>query len=259
MPAQLPAISAHRGGRERAPAGTWEAFRAAVEAGAEYVEFDVRRTLDGTWVIHHDEHAGPRRRPVTELTYDWLCEAAGRPVPVATEVMQLMAGRAMGHVDLKCTGGEREIVGAGIDILGTDGFVATAEDPACIERLKAYAPRVRTGLSVRRHVRRPARSPAELRAARQFDVRWIRDTGTEWIALSHRIASREVLRQCRRAGLGVMLWTVNDSARIAHHLAAGGIEVLITDRPVYAAGVRQRLATSGALGAAGRPGVASER
>ena len=35
-------ISAHRGGTEFAPAGSHEAYGSALEAGAEYVEFDVR-------------------------------------------------------------------------------------------------------------------------------------------------------------------------------------------------------------------------
>lgn len=259
MAAGLPAISAHRGGREAAPAGTLEAFRAAVEARAEYVEFDVRHTADGIWVIHHDEHAGPGRTPVIELRYDELCELAGRAVPRATEVMELVAGRARGHVDLKCTGTERDIVGAGIDILGADGFVATTEDPECIESLKSFAPNVLTALSVKRHVRRIRRSPAAGRQARQFDVRWIRGTGTDWVALDHRIATRDVLRQCRRHGLGVMLWTVNDSARIARFLTDGQLEVLITDRPMYASRLRAEVVRGRAGGDAAWPRVPSER
>lgn len=249
MPAALPAISAHRGGREAAPAGTLAAFKAAVDSGAEYVEFDVRRTADGTWVIHHDSHSGERRRPVAELRYDELCAEAGAAVPRATEVMELVAGRARGHVDLKCSGNEREIVGAGIDILGADGFVATTEDPASIASVKAFEPAVRTALSVSRAVRR----------SRQFDAGWIRGTGTDWIALNHRIASRDALRQCRRSGLGVMLWTVNDSAAIAQHLTGGQVEVLITDRPLYATRVRARVADIAVGGATCRPPVPSNR
>ena len=44
-----PAVSAHRGGGETARSGTYEAYRSALQAGAEYVEFDVRRTQTGRW------------------------------------------------------------------------------------------------------------------------------------------------------------------------------------------------------------------
>jgi glycerophosphoryl diester phosphodiesterase len=39
------AISAHRGGSEHAPEGTYEAYRTALATGAEYVEFDIRPPL----------------------------------------------------------------------------------------------------------------------------------------------------------------------------------------------------------------------
>jgi hypothetical protein len=41
---RTPAISAHRGGGGNAHAETYEAYRSALEAGAEYVEIDVRQS-----------------------------------------------------------------------------------------------------------------------------------------------------------------------------------------------------------------------
>src|SRR5580692_12642938 len=43
-PGRGPAISAHRGGSEHGPGGTYEAYRNALAIGADYVEFDVRQT-----------------------------------------------------------------------------------------------------------------------------------------------------------------------------------------------------------------------
>jgi glycerophosphoryl diester phosphodiesterase len=45
------AISAHRGGSERVPAATYQAYRTAAGTGAEYIEFDIRRTADADWVV----------------------------------------------------------------------------------------------------------------------------------------------------------------------------------------------------------------
>ncbi len=44
------AISAHG-----PQAGTIEAYASAVETGAEYVEFDIRRTADGELAAFHDD------------------------------------------------------------------------------------------------------------------------------------------------------------------------------------------------------------
>ena len=48
-------IWAHRGASSRYPENTIAAFRAAVQAGADGVEFDVQLTSDGVPVVIHDE------------------------------------------------------------------------------------------------------------------------------------------------------------------------------------------------------------
>jgi glycerophosphoryl diester phosphodiesterase len=226
-----PAISAHRGGGETANAGTWEAFSTALDpalvALPEYVEFDVRRTRDGTWVVHHDEHAGPARRPVAELGYGELVAAAGYPVPRADDVMSLVAGRAIGHLDLKESTHEAEIVGTAVDIFGADGFVLTTETAASIRTVKSFAPFVCSALSLKGC----------------FDLYDVFDSGADWVTVDHRIVTPRVLDLCRLHGLGVMVWTVNDDARIAHYLNDNRVRVLITDRPRYAASVRAEMVT----------------
>ena len=51
-------ISAHKGGSERARPQTYEAYQDALASGAEYAEFDIRRTADDVLVIYHDAAAG---------------------------------------------------------------------------------------------------------------------------------------------------------------------------------------------------------
>ncbi len=50
-----PIIIGHRGALQVAPENTIPAFEAALNAGADGVEFDVQRTVDGHLVIFHDE------------------------------------------------------------------------------------------------------------------------------------------------------------------------------------------------------------
>jgi glycerophosphoryl diester phosphodiesterase len=51
----LPLISAHRGASRLAPENTLASFGRAIEAGADFVEIDVRTTSDGQQVIVHDK------------------------------------------------------------------------------------------------------------------------------------------------------------------------------------------------------------
>ena len=236
-----PAISAHRGGGEFAPAGTWAAFDATLGTPVEYVELDVRRTRDGVWVIRHDEYAGRPARPVRTLRYDELCQAAGYLVPEATAVMQAVAGRFVGHLDLKEPAGEAAIVGPAVDIFGADGFVVTTEHPASLRRVRSFAPAVRTALSTGPSFRL-GRTPWNPRRSWSFDPRWVLDSGAHGVALNHRLATDGVLERFRRDGLAVMLWTVNDPSLIARYLAEPRIDVLVTDRPWLAFELRSQVA-----------------
>jgi glycerophosphoryl diester phosphodiesterase len=50
----LPLISAHRGASRIAPENTRASFVKAIEAGADFIEIDVRTTSDGQQIIVHD-------------------------------------------------------------------------------------------------------------------------------------------------------------------------------------------------------------
>jgi len=139
-----PAISAHRGGSENAPGGTYTAYRSAVEAGAEYAEIDVRRTSDGILVARHRARAG-WGRAVASLSYARLCDLAGFEVPRMAEVLQLLAGRAIGHLDLNEADCAAEAVGAAADVLGPAGFIVTTRDGKLAASVKR---RTRAGVDV---------------------------------------------------------------------------------------------------------------
>ena len=65
------AITAHRGASIAAPENTLAAFRAAMEAGATYIELDVQRTRDGQIAVLHDGdlmRMGDDPRKLGELT-----------------------------------------------------------------------------------------------------------------------------------------------------------------------------------------------
>ena len=47
-------IIAHRGASKLAPENTLKAFQTAIDLGADYIEFDVRKSKDGEIVIMHD-------------------------------------------------------------------------------------------------------------------------------------------------------------------------------------------------------------
>ncbi len=231
------AVSAHKGGSEDATPATWEAYQTALTTGAEYIEFDIRRTRDGDLVVFHDPSIGGRA--IGDLTYEQLCGVMGHRVPLVREVMKLIAGRAIGHLDLKEDGGEEEIIKLALDILGEENFVATTLLDASIHRIKKSFPDVTAALSIGRDLRevtRFMRLPA--RARELYPLARMRACGADWLAVHRRLARANVLRLCGRFSIPAMVWTVNEESQMRRLLADPRVTVLITDRPRHALSLR---------------------
>jgi glycerophosphoryl diester phosphodiesterase len=234
-----PAVSAHRGGSEHAGPATWEAYEDALESGAEYVEFDVRRTRDGVLVVHHDARAGRTGPPLAALTHAELCERAGYAVPVVDEVMALIAGKLVAHLDLKEAGYEQEVIDRAVALLGVDGLVVTTLEDRSVAAVTRACPGVRTALSLGRD--RGELSLARLpgtRLSELFPSRRIRACGAHGVAAHQRLARANVLREATRHGLFTLVWTVNDDTLMRAFLAHPRVDVLVTDRPRRAVALR---------------------
>ena len=236
----VPAISAHRGGSDHARGGTYEAYRSALAAGAEYVEFDVRRTSDGALVVFHRARAG-WGRAVAAMSYARLCGLAGYQVPRMAEVMRLLAGRAVGHLDVKEPGRAAVIVARALEVLGPDGVIVTTESGAVAASLKRRFPTVAVGLTVGGDLAetagfmvRRARTPALSRLYRVLSA------AADWAVVHHRQARTGVLEECRARGIKTMVWTVNSDRALAHWLASPCVDVVVTDRPARAIALRAR-------------------
>ncbi len=237
-------ISAHCGGcKEGGLPPTLAAYENSLATGAEYVEFDIRRTRDGEFVVHHDACVEGTGRAVADLTYARLCQSAGYAVPRVRDVMELIAGKAIGHLDLKETGYEKEVVSLALEILGPGNFVATTLEDESIKRIRSAFPDTRTALSLGRgRGEVPWFKLPPTRLSEFFPLRRLRACGADWVAVNHNIGRLWVLRMTRRRGIGAMVWTVNKDSLIRRRLRDDRVTVLITDYPRRAAAMRSRSA-----------------
>jgi glycerophosphoryl diester phosphodiesterase len=233
------AVSAHSGGGERHPLATWEAYRSAAATGAEYVEFDVRRLADGELVCYHDPRARHTGSLLRDLSYRQLCGEVGYEVPTVAGVAAELAGKVAGHVDLKETGYEDQVVRLALDVFGAGGFVVTSLEDVSIARIAHEFPQVRTALSLGRgRAEIPPGALLRTRLAELLPLRRIRATGATWVAVDKTLARYGVLAQCARYGIGAMVWTVDETALIDRFLSDPRVDVLVTNRPRHA--VRRR-------------------
>jgi glycerophosphoryl diester phosphodiesterase len=205
------------------------------------VEFDVRRTGDGTLVALHEARAG-RGRPLASVSYSRLCELAGHEVPRIAEVMRLLAGRAVAHVDLKDAGCATAVTRLGLELVGPAGMIVTTGDRALLTRLRCQFPAMPTGLSIGGGLAQAVkRSLAPLRTTlSRADLAAI--GVADWAVIQWRLAGDEVLAHCQRRGIKTMVWTVNADRDLARWVATPGVDALVTDRPARAIFVREQRA-----------------
>ena len=240
MPASGVLVSAHAGDR----AATLETYRNAIATGADYVELDIRRTADGQLVAFHDALA-PGGEPLAAVGYKRLCDLAGYPVPTVADVLAAIKGQARGHLDLKHTGGEDEVVRLALDVLGPGQFIITTLEDRSVAAIRARFPSaddVPVALSLGRDL--AGASPARWLRTRLSELRpmpRLRVCGAEWVAAEHRLARAGVLRQCHRHHVKVMVWTVNGDRELRYWLGDGRADVVMTDRPAVAIGLRDQM------------------
>ena len=235
-------ISAHRGGGETAPVGTYAAYLAALEAHADYLEVDIRQTADGTLVSYHGSGSG-WERGISALTYSALSARAGYEVPRIADLLQLMAGRAAAHIDLKDTNSAEPVVQVALEVLDPSDIVVTTHDAAAIRALKHRHPVVPVGLTMSddfaENIRFALRRVRHRGLARLDDVE---AAGADRAVIQYRLARPALLADCRKRGIQTMIWTVNGDGALARWLGKPCVDVLVTDQPALAVRLRDRQA-----------------
>lgn len=231
-------VIGHRGAAAVLPENTLPSFAAAIEAGVDAIELDVRLTSDGVAVAMHDDDVarttGQHSR-ISEMTFaavralNAAASRAGRAeplrVPTLEEVLALVDGRVGVVVELKATWDERgfapaEPVARAVApmVRGLSDVVVSSFDPSGVAAMREIDPSVTTALSVLRGF--PVEPAIEqARAAGHAQLHPAEDAVTP--ALVARAAE---------AGLAVQCWTVNDEQRAAA-LRDMGVAGIFTDDP----------------------------
>ncbi|MCW2984617.1 MAG: glpQ1 [Conexibacter sp.] len=222
-------VIAHRGASAGTIDNSLDAFEQAIAAGADMIEFDVRRTRDDQLIVFHDGVV--RGRALAGLTREEVGAATGHLPPLAAEVLDLARGRIGVDVELKEDGYVERILEASAGF-GADDLVVTSFLDRVVGHVKQLAPDVRTGLLV--GIRLSELSPTG-RAMR---------CGADLIAMHFQLAALGALRRADEAGFPVFVWTVNGDAQLRRLLADPRVAAIITDVPERALALRDEEAAA---------------
>jgi glycerophosphoryl diester phosphodiesterase len=148
------ALFAHRGEHRHHPENTLPAIQGAIEAGADFVELDVRTTADGALVLMHDrtvERTTDGHGLVAELTLEQVKALdpgakfapgfAGTRVPTFDEALGLARGRIGVYVDVKAVRAEDLV--AALERHAMQDRVVIYADPAFLGQIVVLRPALR--------------------------------------------------------------------------------------------------------------------
>ena len=223
-------ILAHRGGDEKYPLQTFESLTSAADDGFA-VETDVRWTSDNRAVIIHDEAATQGLRcdrpyQVSKTTWKELSEHCrsfrknGKSYPPATyaSVMEGLAGfNSWVYVEVKVdqnAGQNREFIDAIRDNGLSDRTVVTSTSLDRLAQIKKLAPDL----------------PRMLFVGERIPVSELTHEGLFAVAVNYDVATKDYITQLKKAGIVVVVWTVNEEQAWAKARSYGANKVL-TDKP----------------------------
>ena len=240
-------IIGHRGYSSRAPENTLAAVGAAIEAGANAVEWDVHVASDGTPVLFHDVHLGRttngvgplRRRNLSQLKAldagAWFSEEfAGERIPSLAEALDFTRGKLeRAYCEVK---GYRELE-------DLDRMVAIAGDLSMLECTIFIS--LDWGIVDRIGGQDSAARVAYiLDDADRFEEALGRalENGHRMIDFDQELVSEDpfLAVRTRARGLEAAAWTVNDPAT-ANTLADAGVTRFTTDEVEALLAWRDRL------------------
>jgi glycerophosphoryl diester phosphodiesterase len=226
-----PLIVAHRGASKHEYENTLASFAKAIDLGADYIECDVRKTVDKIFILHHNSSVG-RLRIKNSKYRDLRVKAKKRnyDIPTLFDLVSLAKGKIKLDIEIKEKGSEQEIVGILKNNLPYRGFVITSFHDSSIRSVKSYDKNVTCGLicgffgSVTK-INRPVTRAIKAKA--------------DFLVLNHKLLNIRTIREAKQSNLPIWVWTVNNPKKIEKLMRTDNMQAIITDVPDVATNLRK--------------------
>ncbi len=221
-----PLIIAHRGLHTQHPENSLAAIRAAAEQGIPAVEFDLRRTRDGRFVVHHDARFFGQRIPIAQRSLGEWQRRLGRNILTFSTLLQHVPAKLHLCVEVKDRDADALRV---VEMLRLSGAwkrsTILSFHPEVLRQLGAVP--IDRWLLISVHPAFRLRYPSVL--LNPFRV--AAALGCSAVAPHYTFVGRRFLANARRAGLHVVPWTVNHPS-VGERLATHGVAAIISDDPL---------------------------
>jgi glycerophosphoryl diester phosphodiesterase len=227
-----PLLIGHRGFPEAAQENTSPSFEAALEAGCDGVELDVRLTRDGVPVIHHDGAVptGEGSLVLGEVTWAELRSTPFQgklgpySIPSLEEVILTLSGRGLINVEIKPPGpGRRDEVAAAViraidRVRPRESTLVSSFDPDTLSAVHQLDRGCFLGFLF-----------SSMRDLNHLEESEVADRLTA-LHPRHDLVDARLMKRAKERSLGVHAWTVDDPAE-ASRLVELGVNSVITNHP----------------------------
>ncbi|HEX8776063.1 MAG TPA: glycerophosphodiester phosphodiesterase family protein [Pyrinomonadaceae bacterium] len=248
---QPPLIIGHRGASALAPENTLVAFERAMLDGADGIEFDVRLARDRVPVVIHDatlRRTGLREADVASLSSKELGsvdvgtwfnlrhpskasrEYEQATVPTLYQVFEMFGSKsaAVLYVEMKCEQGESRALAVEVaDLLRGSALhervVVESFNHEAIVEIKRIDSSIRTAALFEPKLARPLPSIRRM-------IERAKSCRADEIALHRSLASRRAAEEAERAGMPMVVWTVDNPSWV-RRARRYGVFALITNNP----------------------------
>jgi glycerophosphoryl diester phosphodiesterase len=232
-------VVAHRGFASGCRENTIAAFDKAISIGADIIEFDVRRTQDGRFIVFHDDRL--EGRAISSLKFNDLRRiglSKGYEIPELDEALQCISNRAFLDIEMKEEGDEQEIIAIILNCIKTGQFMISSFNDASIKKVKELNRDIATGLIL--GTENP-QNPIITRLSEIFPFFRLRKTGAD-ILVPH----WKILRIWEISGIvslrrNIIVWTVNEEEHM-RRLMKKGITGITTDYLDIALRIKENMA-----------------
>lgn len=225
-------ITAHRGASLVAPENSLSAIKRAISDTADYVELDVRLTMDEIPVLSHDAslyRMTGTSRYIWNMTYEEVSvfdigrrfgpEFAGEHIPSLREVFERYGGEVGFNLDLKPYGNDAladRVVELIKEYHVENSCVITSTSQRILERVKELDAGIKTGYIL------------------SFVYGDFQKNGTvDFFSIHSGFITDDVVRQAHAVGKEIHAWTVNKEVELLR-LKTMGVDNIITDDPAFA-------------------------
>ncbi|MHA1193807.1 MAG: glycerophosphodiester phosphodiesterase [Promethearchaeota archaeon] len=219
-------VIGHKGASNIAPENTLLAFRKAIELKADYIEFDIHKSLDGEIVVIHDNdtyNTTGTQGLIKELTLKEIQEmdaGEGEKIPTLNDLIKLTKGKINLQPEIKASG----LIDDLVQILRKNNLVKktiiSSFDITQLIKIKDIEPTLKIGYLI----------PSELTRPRILSRYIQKAVKNEFYAIHPYFTtiSKEFVDNIHANNLKINAWTVNEEEEMKK-LIDLGIDGIITD------------------------------